>query len=58
MFAASFLPKRDKFGIANKTLRSAREKSRVHGVQKPVCRAQACPAKHPDGYRETLFRRP
>jgi hypothetical protein len=57
MFVANFVARRDKFGSENKALCSAKGKSQVLGVQKPVCRAQACPAKHPDGYRETLFRR-
>jgi hypothetical protein len=55
IFAAKFIHKRDMFGIAKKKLRNAGRKSRGHRVQKSVCRAQACPAKHPDGYREVPF---
>jgi len=57
IFAANLIRKRDRFGIAKKKLRPATQTSGIHGVQKRVCRAQSCPAKHPDGYRETLFRR-
>ncbi len=27
----------------------------ISGIQTPVDRAQACPSKHPDGYREVPF---
>jgi hypothetical protein len=29
----------------------------ITGIQCPVDRAQACPSKHPDGYREVVLRR-